>query len=67
MGFCCERGNFLNGDVSLRDAQDFIQTIVARENSRNQQVSRFRNLIYEKLTCSIFYHRKRVKFCMSIE
>ena len=41
VGFSCERGNFRTGDVSLRAAQDFIQTVVARENARNQQVSRF--------------------------
>ena len=44
VGFSCERSNFLTGDVSLRAAQDFIQTIVSRENSRNQQVRRFSNL-----------------------
>jgi len=39
VGFSCEGKNFLTGDVSLRAAQDFIQTIVSRENSRNQQES----------------------------
>ena len=47
VGFSCERRNFLTGNVSLRAAQDFIQTIVSRENSRNQEVRRISNLLYK--------------------
>ena len=54
VGFSCERGNFRTGDVSLRAAQDFIQTIVARENARNQQVSRFAIHFMKKLTCPLY-------------
>ena len=45
VGFSCEGRNFRTGYVSLRAAQDFIQTIVSRENSRNQQVRTFNLLL----------------------